>query len=308
MEKSYDKTLSRLIMILHKLDQDERPTQQELADEFNVSIRTIQRDINRLHYFSIEKNRDGTLQFVKGFSLKRTSFEDMEMMLVYLSLSMVTDISPEFSKSANTLISKLLLPNYFSPYLIKQDPFEPIDVDSKLMNEIEFAIKNSRISRLQFNEKKIEVEPYKIVSFDEIWYLFAKEVESEKVKTYFISDIKSLEILQSTYKLERPIDEVLAHVHTACFEDGVQYKVTIKVLEPIAHYFKRKKHLVSQELIEEGGDGSLIISFLVSNDEEVDNIIKSWLPHVEVLTPIRLRHKIKTELEAYVEMLKRSDE
>ena len=308
MEKSYDKTLSRLIMILHKLDQDERPTQQELADEFNVNIRTIQRDINRLHYFSIEKNRDGTLQFVKGFSLKRTSFDDMEMLLVYLSLSMVIDISPEFTKSANTLVSKLLLPNFSSPYLIKQDPFEPIDVDSKMMNAIEHAITNNRISTLTVKDNTIEVEPYKIVSFDEIWYLFAKEVESEKIKTYFISDIKSIDVSQRKYRLEIPIDEILNNVHAASFEDGVQYEVTIRVLEPIAHYFKRKKHLVSQKILAEDADGSLIVSFLVSSDEEVDNIIKAWLPHVKVLTPTRLRAKIKRELESYVEMLKISDE
>lgn len=304
MEKSYDKTLSRLIMILHKLDEDERPTQKELATEFNVSIRTIQRDINRLHYFSIEKNSDGTLQFIKGFSLKRTSFEDMEMMLVYLSLSMVTDISPEFNKSANSLISKLLLPNFSSPYLIKHDPFEPIDVDSELMNEIEHAIKNSRISTLNIKERKIVVEPYKIVSFDEIWYLFAKDVDDEKVKTYFISDIGSIDVSQQTYKVERSIDDVLADVHTACFEDGVQYEVTIKVLEPIAHYFKRKKHLASQEIIEEHSDGALIIRFLVSSDEEVDNMIKAWLPHIEVLTPIRLREQILMELETYIDVIK----
>ncbi len=304
MEKSYDKTLSRLIMILHKLDEDERPTQKELAEEFNVSVRTIQRDINRLHYFSIEKNSDGTLQFVKGFSLKRTGFEDMEMMLVYLSLSMVTDISPAFTKTANGLISKLLLPNFSSPYLIKHDPFEPINVDSKGMNEIEHAINNQRVSTLNIKGRSIVVEPYKIVSFDEIWYLFAKEVEDEKVKTYFISDIDSIDVSQKSYNVERSIDDVLKDVHTACFEDGVQYEVTIKVLEPIAHYFKRKKHLASQEIIEELDDGSLIIRFLVSSDEEVDNIIKAWLPHIEVLTPTRLRQKLLRELEQYIKMLK----
>ncbi len=308
MEKSYDKTLSRLIMILHKLDQNERPTQQELADEFNVSLRTIQRDINRLHYFSIEKNSDGTLQFVKGFSLKRTSFEEDEMMLMYLSLSMVTDVNSEFNKSANSLISKLLLPNVSSPYLVKQDPFEPIDMDSKLMNEIENAIEQQRISTLKLKRDVVEVEPYKVVSFDEIWYLFAKEVKSQKVKTYFISDIKAIETSQRVYKLEHNIDETLENIHAACFEDGVAYDVTIKVLEPIAHYFKRKKHLASQEILEEREDGSLIIRFVVSHDEEVDNIIKSWLPHIEVLTPERFRKQILEELEEYVTLLKSSVE
>jgi len=304
MEKSYDKTLSRLIMILHKLDEDERPTQKELADEFNVSIRTIQRDINRLHYFSIEKNKDGTLQFIKGFSLKRTSFEDMELMLVYLSLSMVTDISPAFSKSADAVISKLLLPSFSSPYMIKSDPFEPINMDSVLMNDIEHAIGDTRESILTLKGQTIRVEPYKVVSFDELWYLFAREVGSGKVKTYFISDISAIDVKSKRFKLDVPVDELLKNIHAACFEDGVQFEVTIKVLQPIAHFFKLKKHLSSQEIIEEKEDGSLIIKFTVSHDEEVDNIIKAWLPHIEVLTPMRLREQILHELEDYVRLLK----
>ncbi len=57
--KSYDKTLPRLILILTKLSNDERPTIKELANEFGVGVRTIQRDIyERLAYFPIEKDSE----------------------------------------------------------------------------------------------------------------------------------------------------------------------------------------------------------------------------------------------------------
>ena len=55
-KKEYDKALFRLITIISMLIKDERPTIQELAIEFNVSIRTIQIDIySRLHMFDIKK-------------------------------------------------------------------------------------------------------------------------------------------------------------------------------------------------------------------------------------------------------------
>ena len=41
--KSYDKTLTRLILILTKLSNNERPTTKELSEEFGIGIRTIQR-------------------------------------------------------------------------------------------------------------------------------------------------------------------------------------------------------------------------------------------------------------------------
>lgn len=50
----YDKKLFRLINILAKLYRQENPTTEELANEYNVSTRTIQRDINeRLIHFPI---------------------------------------------------------------------------------------------------------------------------------------------------------------------------------------------------------------------------------------------------------------
>jgi len=52
----YDKTLTRLTIILQKLYDGELLSVKELAEEFNVSERTIQRDFNeRLIRFPIEK-------------------------------------------------------------------------------------------------------------------------------------------------------------------------------------------------------------------------------------------------------------
>ncbi len=69
-QKSYDKALFRLISILSMLTKDERPTIPALAEEFNVSQRTIQTDIyKRLSGFDITKDRIGRLVFRDGFDI-----------------------------------------------------------------------------------------------------------------------------------------------------------------------------------------------------------------------------------------------
>ena len=69
-KKSYDKALFRLISILSMLTKDERPTIDSLAEEFNVSKRTIQTDIyNRLAGFDITKDKFGRLVFREGFDI-----------------------------------------------------------------------------------------------------------------------------------------------------------------------------------------------------------------------------------------------
>ncbi|WP_310440976.1 HTH domain-containing protein [Sulfurimonas sp.] len=69
-QKSYDKALFRLISILSMLTKDERPTIDSLAEEFNVSKRTIQTDIyQRLSGWDITKDRLGRLVFREGANI-----------------------------------------------------------------------------------------------------------------------------------------------------------------------------------------------------------------------------------------------
>lgn len=69
-KKSYDKALYRLVSILSMLSKDERPTISSLAQEFNVSKRTIQTDIYlRLSSFYITKDSYGRLMFEDGFGI-----------------------------------------------------------------------------------------------------------------------------------------------------------------------------------------------------------------------------------------------
>ena len=75
--------------------------------------------------------------------------------------------------------------------------------------------------------------------------------------------------------------------------------------EDVAEYFKQKDFLESQEIVKENEDGSLEVSFEVSHDEDIDNIIKAWIPHVEVLEPKRFREKMLGELREYVKRLER---
>ena len=66
-KKSYDKAVDRLISIILKINQKERPSIKELAEEFNVTDRTIQNDIyKRLVFLPIEK-REGRLYFPDNF-------------------------------------------------------------------------------------------------------------------------------------------------------------------------------------------------------------------------------------------------
>ena len=304
--KDYDKTLSRLISTLSMLSLNRLPDTKELAEEFNVTTRTIQKDIyQRLYkFFPIEKNSQGKFKFVDGFSLDKSLLDSEEMILISLALSKFDHVK-DFDHLSNSIIQKLLYPKMFNPYFIKHNTIESLDTNSKMINRLREAIEEKHILTITFIMSTVIVEPYKIANFDGFWYLFGKDLKTKKVKTFMISKIEELECTADTYDVSNThIDKTLEHTHSAWFEDGEGFEVLIKVYPKIAHYFKQKSFLMSQEIVEEYEDGSLDVTFEVTHDEDIDNIIKAWLPHIEVLKPERFRKKIIDELERYISKIR----
>jgi len=303
-KKDYDKTLYRLLTILTKISNNEEPTTKELASEFGVTVRTIQKDIyERLYNFPITKNSMGRLIFHEGFSLKRTILDEDELIFLNLALSQFKDVA-DIDKIQHRIFQKLINKTFYNPYYIKQDDIEDIDIDSPTIELLERLIQESAIVKLTLSSKIVEVELYKIVNYDGFWYLFAKDIAQEKTKVYKFSDIKNITPVYRYHKRSyKEIEALLEKTHSAFFDDGNSFEVLIKVYKEVAPYFKNKDFLTTQKIEQEYEDGSIEVSFEVSHDEDVDNIIKSWLPHIEILEPQKFRQKLLSELKNYIQRI-----
>lgn len=303
-KKDYDKTLRRLTQILSKLSYDERPNTKELAQEFNVNRRTIQIDIkDRLCDFPIIRDSQNRLIFQEGFSLSRTFLDTDEMMFLKIALSQYDDVK-DIDKIKERIFKKLETKNFYNPYYIKQDDMEDLDIDSPFIERLEKYIKNQEILTLKLQHKSVDVEAYKIANFDGFWYFFAKDLSDGRVKTFRLSEILDVQVTGRYYTVTpQEIENILGKAHSAFYCDGNSFKVVIKVTKAVALYFKNKDFLESQRVEEEYEDGSLKVSFEVSSDEDIDNIIKSWLPDIEVLEPKRYKDKIVQELQNYLKKI-----
>ncbi|MCX6051043.1 MAG: WYL domain-containing transcriptional regulator [Campylobacterales bacterium] len=303
-ESKHDKFFSRALLILQRLSVEGSVSIIDLAKDYNCDKRTIYRDIKRLHFFPLELNA-GIVSVADGFSLEHAKLQENELLIAELAFSAIDGIDSKIDKHIQAIRAKLSNPLFFTPYSIKAEAYEDINMNSELLNKIEDAIMKRNISKVTSNSVMATIEPYKVVAFDGFWYLLAKDLKDQKIKTFLVSYINEFRATAQVYETTKTnINQVLENVHTAWFEDGNSFEVKIKVKSPVAKYFKLKKHLSSQKIIKEDSDGSLIVSFEVSSDEDVDNIIKAWLPHVEVIKPERFRKKFIVELEEYVRELK----
>jgi predicted DNA-binding transcriptional regulator YafY len=154
----------------------------------------------------------------------------------------------------------------------------------------------------------LELAPYKIVNFDGIWYLYAQDRRDYRIRTWLLSDIRNVKKLDKYHDVSHEsVEKALDNTHTAWFEDGGNFEVTVKIYPEISEYFRLRKHLSSQEILKEFDDGSLLVSFDISTDEDVDNLIKSWLPHIEVISPEKFKNRIIDELQNYIEKITTND-
>ncbi len=170
---NYDKILARLTTILTKLNDGEALSVRELAKEFNVSTKTIQRDFNeRLRAFHIYQDKR-KWKMMEGFSIEKTKSIQEQLVLDIIE-KMTESIGGKFATTSHKLLSKLkneeLNPIYTKLNIEDiSDRFDDIVVIRKAIKakiEIECSYENEREGVFQ-----AIIQPLKIVNYEGFWYL-----------------------------------------------------------------------------------------------------------------------------------------
>lgn len=294
MDKSHDTLAYRLSQILTKLNNAESFTANELAEEFNVSTRTIQRDINeRLSYIPIEKR--GDYYCMESYALGKLSFEDIKS---FATLSGIKSLYPSLS---NKFISDILNAKLNSAYLVKNQGFEDISDKQKWFELLSGAILKSSPVSFEYKEKARVVNPYKLINNDGIWYLLADENES--LKTFTFSKIKKFKWEDET-KIFTPKKEFLEQIENNTlnwFTSDELIEVTLQIDNEAKEYFTRKEILSNQKILEEN-ENYFIISTKVSYDDEILKLVKYWIPYIKIVKPLYLKEKLDSVLKEYLDI------
>ena len=291
MKKSHDALANRLALILGKLNNNERFTVEELAKEFNVSVRTIQRDIKeRLIYMPIKK--EGDHYCMESYALGKLSFKDIN------SFAILSGIKSLYPSLSNEFITDILNMKLNSAYLIKNQCFEDISSKQELFENISAAIiKSSPISFI-YKDKQRVVNPYKFVNNSGIWYLLADE--GDKLKTFGFSKIFNFLWEDDTKNFipKKEFTEIITKNHTNWFSNEL-IEVTLQINNIAKEYFFRKEILTNKKIIEENDD-FFLLSTKVSYDDEILKLVKYWIPYIKITSPLYLKEKLENTLKEYL--------
>lgn len=296
---NYDKALYRYTQIIAKLYSGAKLSNKELADEFGVSTKTIQRDFAKLLLLFPIYQEKKLWQLKKDFEFREDfSIEDEITLKLLESTSKSFDES--FAKSAEKLL-KRIDENIASPIYTKID-IE--DISSKLqeIKTIESAINENKKINFQYqkeeNSFEVVAEPYKIVNFEGFWYLVSKK--DGYLRRYYLKNISGVEILDEKFRKSKQLQTNLDNAINIWFEETKPYEVELLISSQISKYFQRKPISKTQYIKGFDDNGDMQLTLTITDDNELIPLIKYWLPHIKVVKPKELNEKIKKDVEKFL--------
>jgi len=292
MSIKYDKITRRLAIILTKFNSGDKIKVEILAEEFNVSVRTIQRDINsRLSYLPIKK--ENGYYSLEEFYLGKFTLDDINTFAI---MSGVSELYPSLNEN---IIPKILDNTINSAYLIKGFTYEKETTQKSDIFQLleEVILKHTQI-QYQYNKKDRVINPYKLVNTSGIWYLVGDE--KGILKTYTVNKIINL---VSTHIKFTPIDEFLDIIkkNRANWFSQTTIEVILEIDSKVAEYFLRRNLFPNQKIIKHNNN-NLILSTKASYDNEILGVVQYWIPMIKIISPLYLNRKLKEILQNYINL------
>jgi len=305
--KNHDSKIFRIIAILKKLDARERVTSRTLAEEFNVNVRTIQRDINLLNItgFPIFSDESGYYSFMEDFSLANIATSKEEASLLSLLNEISASLGKDFEKSFETILRKVAACKPETPFYIKLPPGEKLPEHGECFDKLKRAITDRKKIELKYQKKdgtesSYKVEPLKITCFEGFWYLFARFDGASSYNKFALDRILEVKPRKGKFKYPENLQTMLDESVNVWGEAKRNIKAELSVSKEAAHYFRRQKYFPLQNIVKEKKDGSISVATMLAHPNEAISVVLKWIPHVKVLSPKSLRDEVKSLVEEYI--------
>ena len=292
---------NRLFRILYYILEKGKVTASELADKFEVSVRTIYRDIDSISSAGIPiyalQGKGGGIEIAEDFVLSKSLLSENEKQQIMSALQGLDNTTIQRENELLTKLSALFKMKNTSWIEVDFNNWQNNKMYEKTFEDIKSAILSKNIISFTYfssNEKETDrsVKPVRLLFKGQDWYLYALCLLRNDFRYFKLSRIKNLEI--QTEKFDDNFEDVILKKETP-YENTVNIKVK----------FDRKVAFrVYDELngeITEDNDGNLYTEIEIPNNHNLYNYIFSFGDGAEVLEPKEIRSQIKEMINKMAE-------
>lgn len=291
--------IDRLIGIITILLQNEKVTAPYLAEKFEVSRRTINRDIEDICKAGIPvvtlQGSKGGISIADGYKIDKTVFTDAELRAVFSGLLGLDSIAED--KKYRNIIDKFFPEKsgiYTGGHIMVNLSSHYKESLAPKIAEIQQAVESARKIEFAYysrsGEQKVTLDPYLLVFQWSSWYVFGYNYSKAEFRLYKLNRLWQLCVTEQAFQVQEVPKEKLDF--DGYFTDEIH--AVILFGESVKH-----------RLIEEYGiencrnisDGKVRFEFAFTNEDYLIEWVLSFGSQAQLLEPVNLRAEIKARLE-----------
>ena len=284
---------NRLFRILYYILEKEKVTANELADKFEVSVRTIYRDIDSISSVGVPifttQGKGGGIKIDNEFILNKSLFDANEKEQIIAALQGLEKTNEAYKSELITKLSAL--------FKIKNSNWIEIDFTSwgsnntyqDLFNALKTVIINKNIISFSYNSSKGEkinrkVKPIRLLFKEQDWYLYAFCLLRNNFRYFKLSRIKDLEVLAINYE---------DNFENVVLKKELKYENIVNIKLKFDKSVAFRVYDEFNEAIEEDEKGNLYVEIKIPNNYKLYNYIFSFGNNVEILEPKEIKNQFK---------------
>ena len=307
---------SRLFKIVYYLLDRGQATAPELAEKFEVSVRTIYRDIDALSGAGIpvyaEAGRNGGIHLMNDFVLDKavlSEAEKQEILTALQSINAAQNIGGSQILQKLSAIFRLDSENWLEVDFSRWGDTGADNEKFELLKSAVIRCKSIKIRYAGSDESISErtVQPLKLVYKSKAWYLKGFCTERQDWRTFKLNRILDLEILDESFqrsKFSEPEDTsgggyTLRAPHTGHSAAPKRYhQITLRFPREMAYRVYDEFDKTQVRRLE---NGDLIASAKMPEDAWLTGYLLSFGTQVDILSPAYLKETIAKEAKLIYE-------
>ena len=288
---------SRLFRIVYYLLQNGKATAPELAQKFEVSIRTIYRDIDSISSAGIPiyatQGKGGGISILNDYTLDKSLFSEQEQEQMLIALQGMVATTEENSNELLTKLSGLFQINSTNWIEVDFSDWAHRTPQQDTFNIIKEAIFQKRtISFCYFsgkgNKEKRNVRPIRLVFKSKSWHLYSFCLLRNDYRFFKLTRIKELEMLSETFTQDFTPTKI---------EKQIQVENTVAVKLKFDKQAAFRVYDEFTDSITEDLQGNLYVQIDLPDNEVLYSYVMSFSDSVEIIEPQSIREQMKKRLQ-----------
>lgn len=280
--------LSHILALLHQSDAIDK---HQLAREFSVDVRTIERDLGeRLHGIA-ERSPEGRWQLTRA----ARSTIPARHLRDYAQWAGTEHLFPD--SSLRYLLEQLETPESRRATQVQPTAHEDLRAHGPQAPQVfallQNAIEQRHACHFTYKRKPRHAQPYRLIHKNGVWYLAA--VEGGRLKNFSVALVTALQVDENSRFTPDPAhQDYINHKDDVWFTEDTT-EVLLRVTPEVAHYFTRRP-LLPQQQQRADTDGSLLVTTHINHINQLLPVVRYWLPNVRIVKPVEWHEVLVEEL------------